>query len=196
MIQKKCTSTDNASRTINIALFPRRTTARILPLAAPASATVYQRRIPCRTPHSRFFDKRTMANKYNITAKETWPTRYSHLNGTPEELLDRFAVSELCRAWPVYRDASEWQNYRDAWADKGSFLWTSECSDIPQQPRLMSRKPGAAASTSMTSSRFRRKAETLATSSCIARTEHVRPACHCTSCRPGLNMLTWPPWDI
>ncbi|KAK4506186.1 hypothetical protein PRZ48_004151 [Zasmidium cellare] len=66
-----------------------------------------------------------MANKYNITAKETWPTRYSHINGTPEEILDRFAVSELCRAWPVYRDASEWQNYRDAWADKGSYLWTT-----------------------------------------------------------------------
>lgn len=54
----------------------------------------------------------------------------SHINGTPEELLDRFAVSELCRAWPVYRDASEWRNYRDAWADKGSYLWTSKLSLI------------------------------------------------------------------
>ncbi|KAF2159724.1 hypothetical protein M409DRAFT_70790 [Zasmidium cellare ATCC 36951] len=66
-----------------------------------------------------------MANTYNITAKETFPKSYCHLNATPEQVIDRFAVSELCRAWPVYRDASEWQNYRDAWADKESYLWTT-----------------------------------------------------------------------
>ncbi|GKT54286.1 catabolic 3-dehydroquinase [Colletotrichum tofieldiae] len=38
--------------------------------------------------------------------------RYSHIGGTPTELLDRLAVSELCKGWPVYRDAGEWANYR------------------------------------------------------------------------------------
>jgi hypothetical protein len=69
-----------------------------------------------------------MANTYNITAKEAQPKRYCHLNGTQQDLLDRFAVSEICRAWPVYRDASEWQNYRDVWAEKGAYLWTSKLS--------------------------------------------------------------------
>ena len=49
---------------------------------------------------------------------------YSHVNGTVEELLDRFAVSELCKGWPVYRDASEWQNYRSLFTDDGT-VWTS-----------------------------------------------------------------------
>ena len=62
---------------------------------------------------------------YNITEKETQPNSYSHINGSLEEILDRYCVTELCKAWPVYRDASEWNNYRSVFAEKGAFLWTS-----------------------------------------------------------------------
>jgi hypothetical protein len=41
-------------------------------------------------------------------------------------MLDRFAVSELCKGWPVYRDASEWKNYRNLFVDKGAYVWTSK----------------------------------------------------------------------
>lgn len=50
--------------------------------------------------------------------------QYSHLGGTTSELLERFAVSELCKGWPVYRDASEWANYRSLFADD-AIVWTS-----------------------------------------------------------------------
>lgn len=50
---------------------------------------------------------------------------YSHINGTPEDLGDRLAVSELCKGWPVYRDSSEWKNYRDLFAEE-AYVWTSE----------------------------------------------------------------------
>jgi len=66
-----------------------------------------------------------MPDFYNITPKETQPTVWSHINGSPEEILDRYCVSELCKGWPVYRDASEWNNYRDIFAEKGAFVWTT-----------------------------------------------------------------------
>ncbi|KAL2255995.1 hypothetical protein VTK26DRAFT_2376 [Humicola hyalothermophila] len=49
---------------------------------------------------------------------------YSHINGTAEELLDRLAVAELCKGWPVYRDASEWKNYRSLFTDDAT-VWTT-----------------------------------------------------------------------
>lgn len=67
---------------------------------------------------------------YNCTPNETQPTVYSHINGSPEEIRDRYCVSELCKGWPVYRDASEWNNYRDIFAEKDAYIWTSK----PAQP--------------------------------------------------------------
>jgi len=49
---------------------------------------------------------------------------YSHVNGTVEELLDRLAVAELCKGWPVYRDASEWKNYRSLFSEEAT-VWTT-----------------------------------------------------------------------
>lgn len=49
---------------------------------------------------------------------------YSHINGAAEELLDRLAVSELCKGWPVYRDASEWKNYRSLFTEDAT-VWTT-----------------------------------------------------------------------
>ena len=63
---------------------------------------------------------------YNITEKETQPNSYSHINGSQEEIFDRYCVSELCKGWPVYRDASEWNNYRSIFAEKDAFIWTSK----------------------------------------------------------------------
>ena len=33
--------------------------------------------------------------------------QFSHINGGTSQLLDRYAVTELCKGWPVYRDNSE-----------------------------------------------------------------------------------------
>ena len=63
---------------------------------------------------------------YNITEKETQSNSYCHINGSVEDILNRYCVSELCKGWPVYRDASEWNNYRNIFAEKDAFIWTSE----------------------------------------------------------------------
>ncbi|OJJ45866.1 hypothetical protein ASPZODRAFT_68951 [Penicilliopsis zonata CBS 506.65] len=62
---------------------------------------------------------------YNVTEKETQPTVWSHINGTTEEIIDRYLVTELCKGWPVYRDASEWKNYRDCFVDQGGYIFTT-----------------------------------------------------------------------
>ncbi|KAI0976150.1 hypothetical protein F4678DRAFT_215505 [Xylaria arbuscula] len=49
---------------------------------------------------------------------------YSHANGHPVDLLDRLAVSELCKGWPVYRDASEWKNFRSLFS-QDAYVWTT-----------------------------------------------------------------------
>ncbi|KAK3934089.1 hypothetical protein QBC46DRAFT_274469 [Diplogelasinospora grovesii] len=49
---------------------------------------------------------------------------YSHVNGTIEATLDRLNVSEICKGWPVYRDASEWKNYRSLFTDD-AVVWTT-----------------------------------------------------------------------
>lgn len=69
------------------------------------------------------------ASIYTASATVTSPSDphtkgYSHINGTVEQLLDRLAVAELCKGWPVYRDASEWRNYRDLFTEDGT-VWTS-----------------------------------------------------------------------
>jgi hypothetical protein len=63
---------------------------------------------------------------YNVTAEETQPVVYSHINGSQDEMLDRYCVSELCKGWPVYRDASEWNNYRDLFVKDSGYVWTSK----------------------------------------------------------------------
>lgn len=62
---------------------------------------------------------------YNITEKETEPVRTNHINGTTEETLARYQITELCKGWPVYRDASEWQNYRNLFTKKDAYVFTS-----------------------------------------------------------------------
>ncbi|KAL7625929.1 hypothetical protein AAE478_002698 [Parahypoxylon ruwenzoriense] len=49
---------------------------------------------------------------------------YSHINGGDTCLLHRFAVSELCKGWPVYRDASEWKNFRSLFCSD-AYVWTT-----------------------------------------------------------------------
>ncbi len=72
---------------------------------------------------------------YNITAKETAPTAFSHINGSTEEILARYCITELCKGWPVYRDASEWRNYRDLFTDD-AFVFTSEYTTPHLSPAL------------------------------------------------------------
>ena len=60
-----------------------------------------------------------------MTSPEEPHTRtYSHINGPVTSLLDRLTVSELCKGWPVYRDASEWMNFRSLFSDD-AYVWTS-----------------------------------------------------------------------
>lgn len=58
------------------------------------------------------------------------PQIYSHINGSSEELLDRYAVAEICKGWSVYRDASEWANFRDLFAEEAN-IWTSKSASHP-----------------------------------------------------------------
>lgn len=60
-----------------------------------------------------------------MDSKDPQPYVWNHINGSEKEKLERFAVSEICKGWPVYRDASEWANYRDLFVD-GAKIWTSE----------------------------------------------------------------------
>ena len=59
------------------------------------------------------------------TPLETHTRQYSHINGSASELLDRLSVQEICRGWPVYRDASEWMNFRSLFSDV-AYVWTSK----------------------------------------------------------------------
>lgn len=113
---------------------------------------------------------------------------YLHIRGTQADLLDRLAVSELCKGWPVYRDASEWKNYRSLFAED-AYVWTSEFSlpyldskypppsfhivHYPAQEDssntdTLRKKPGPSASTSMPSSPLPSSARPTVTSSCTA----------------------------
>ncbi|EEY21637.1 catabolic 3-dehydroquinase [Verticillium alfalfae VaMs.102] len=58
------------------------------------------------------------------TPEEPHTRQYSHINGTVADLHDRLVVSELCKGWPVYRDASEWMNFRSLFADDAT-VWTT-----------------------------------------------------------------------
>ncbi|CAJ2506718.1 Uu.00g079040.m01.CDS01 [Anthostomella pinea] len=49
---------------------------------------------------------------------------YTHINGQQNDLFDRLAISELCKGWPVYRDASEWKNFRSLFCDD-AYVWTT-----------------------------------------------------------------------
>ncbi|TRX91284.1 hypothetical protein FHL15_007889 [Xylaria flabelliformis] len=60
---------------------------------------------------------------------------YSHVNGHPADILDRLTISELCKGWPVYRDASEWKNFRSLFCQE-AYVWTSKSktsSTLPGQ---------------------------------------------------------------
>ncbi|KAJ9610565.1 hypothetical protein H2200_005342 [Cladophialophora chaetospira] len=62
---------------------------------------------------------------YNVRPEESEPVATSHINGSTEELLARYAITELCKGWPVYRDASEWKNFRSLFAKENAYVWTT-----------------------------------------------------------------------
>lgn len=62
---------------------------------------------------------------YNVPPEESEPVVTSHINGSTEETLARLCVTELCKGWPVYRDASEWQNYRSLFTKENAYVWTT-----------------------------------------------------------------------
>lgn len=62
---------------------------------------------------------------YNVPPEESEPVVTNHINGSTEEAIARLCITELCKGWPVYRDASEWNNYRSLFAKEGAYVWTS-----------------------------------------------------------------------
>ena len=66
-----------------------------------------------------------MAHLYNVPPEESEPVVTNHINGSTEEILARLCITELCKGWPVYRDASEWQNYRSLFTKEGAYVWTT-----------------------------------------------------------------------
>lgn len=69
---------------------------------------------------------------YNITASETNPNPYNHNNGTTKQMLTRFVVSELCKGWCIYRDASEWKNFRGLFTSKHpAYVFTTWSAGVP-----------------------------------------------------------------
>lgn len=69
---------------------------------------------------------------------------FSHINGGTSQLLDRFAVTELCKGWPVYRDNSEWMNYRDLFTDSAK-VWTTWSGPLHIDDFIAVSKKGKAA---------------------------------------------------
>ncbi|RMZ74843.1 hypothetical protein DV737_g5680, partial [Chaetothyriales sp. CBS 132003] len=62
---------------------------------------------------------------YNVPPQESEPVETSHINGTQEEITARYLITELARGWPVYRDASEWNNYRSLFTKEGAYVFTT-----------------------------------------------------------------------
>lgn len=67
---------------------------------------------------------------YNVPAQETERVYSNHINGSTEEKFARQCIMELCKGWPVYRDFSEWRNYRSLFTREGAYVWTSKYTEL------------------------------------------------------------------
>lgn len=65
---------------------------------------------------------------YNVPPQESEKVHSNNINGTNDEILARQCIQELCKGWPVYRDFSEWHNYRSLFTKEGAYVWTSACT--------------------------------------------------------------------
>lgn len=68
---------------------------------------------------------------YNVPAQETERVYSNHINGNTEEKLARQSIIELCKGWPVYRDFSEWHNYRSLFTREDAYVWTTWSGGLP-----------------------------------------------------------------
>ncbi|KAI0097170.1 hypothetical protein F4814DRAFT_453697 [Daldinia grandis] len=66
---------------------------------------------------------------------------YSHINGRESDILARLAVAELCKGWPIYRDASEWKNFRSLFSDDAC-VWTTWSKRQPIDSFIQKSKEG------------------------------------------------------
>jgi hypothetical protein len=68
--------------------------------------------------------------------------QYSHLNGPSDHVIQRLVISELCKGWPMYRDNSEWANFRSMFTDD-AHIWTSKLlPNTAERNRVDSAQPG------------------------------------------------------
>lgn len=63
---------------------------------------------------------------YNVPAQDPERVHGNHINGTAEEILARQCIVELCKGWPVYRDFSEWHNFRSLFTRGSAYVWTGK----------------------------------------------------------------------
>ncbi|KAJ5913565.1 hypothetical protein N7504_002448, partial [Penicillium tannophilum] len=68
---------------------------------------------------------------YNVPAQESEKFFSNHINGSTEEKLARHSIIELCKGWPVYRDFSEWHNYRSLFTKDDAYVWTTWSGGLP-----------------------------------------------------------------
>jgi hypothetical protein len=45
-------------------------------------------------------------------------------NSTDRDIIERIEVRELIESWVIYRDAADWENFRDVWTEGGRMMAT------------------------------------------------------------------------
>lgn len=70
-------------------------------------------------------------NTYNVPAQDPERVHGNYINGTTEEILARQCITELCKGWPVYRDFSEWHNFRSLFTRGAAYVWTAWSGPLP-----------------------------------------------------------------
>ena len=45
-------------------------------------------------------------------------------NLTDRDIIERMEVRELIESWVIYRDAADWENFRDVWTEGGRMMAT------------------------------------------------------------------------
>jgi hypothetical protein len=45
-------------------------------------------------------------------------------NSTDRDIIERMEVRELIESWVIYRDAADWENFRDVWTEGGRMMAT------------------------------------------------------------------------
>lgn len=53
------------------------------------------------------------------------------INGTPEEALERWKITEIMNGFPAHRDACEWTKMRALFAKEDAYVFTTWSGGVP-----------------------------------------------------------------